>query len=275
LKINIHCGTLFRYASIPTKVSKMTAVVITEVLKEDLQKFLAKNRKADLVTTYLYFLEKKYNIKPVLFLREKMIYQSQDELIKKLEDQGKLWRETEIKIQFGQQSVNEQTKKIYICPFTGKVFGDNTHPNPQDAIYDWVSKCPENTERIGGLKVKRFYVSEDPEVIKNYIVKLKEPVTKIVFSSVVTGKLFNSKAAVIDDFVKNQLKPLSLMEVTNQNRYQIEEHFLAFIQKYLEEGKISSFVEALSAFDEFSSFIDQWMEEDKEDIKEDIGGAPE
>ena len=242
----------------------MAALVITETLKDELEKFLSKNRKADLVTAYLFFLEKKYNIKPVLFLREKMIYQSQEELIKKLEDQGKLWRETEIKIQFGQQSVNEQTKKIYICPFTGKAFGDNTHPNPQDAIYDWVSKCPENKERIGGLKVKRFFVSEDPDIIKNYIVRLKEPITKIVFSSVVTGKLFNSKASVIDDFVKNQLKSLSLIEVPSQNRYQIEEHFLAFIQNQLEESKISSFVEALSDFDEFTSYVDQWMEEDKD-----------
>src|SRR5579872_678857 len=130
----------------------MATLVITETLKEELQKFLKKTRQADLITTYLFFLEKKYNIKPVLFIREKTIYESQEKVIKKLEEQGKLWRETEIKIQFGQQSVNEQTKKIYICPFTGKVFGDNTHPNPQDAIYDWVSKRPENTERVGGLK---------------------------------------------------------------------------------------------------------------------------
>lgn len=243
----------------------MTTIVITETLKDELQKFLKKNRKADLITTYLFFLEKKFNIRPVLFAREKTIYQSQEELIKKLEEQGKLWRETEIKIQFGQQSVNEQTKKIYICPFTGKVFGDNTHPNPQDAIYDWVSQCPENTERVGGLRVKRFFVSEDPEVIKNYFTKRKEPITKIVYSSAVTGKLFNSKAAVIDDFMKNQLKPLTLAEVPNQNRFQIEEHFLAFIQNQLEEGKIAAFVEAMSGAEEFSSFIDQWLEEDKEE----------
>lgn len=241
----------------------MATLVISENLKNDLDKFLKKNRKSDLITTYLYFLEKKFNISPVLFLREKTIYQSQDELIKKLEHQGKIWRETEIKIQLGQQSVNDQTRKIYICPFTGKVFGDNTHPNPQDAIYDWVSRCPENTERMGGLKVKRFYVSEDPEVIKNYIVKGKDPITKTVFSSATTGKLFNSKAAVVDDFLKSQLKSLPLVEVPNQNRYQIEEHFLTFIQTHLEESKISSFVEAMSAIEEFSPFVEGWLEEDK------------
>ncbi len=239
----------------------MTSIVITDNLKDEILKFLKRTKKADLITTYLYFLEKKFNIKPVLFAREKTIYQSQEDLIQRLEKEGKLWRETEIKIQVGQQSVNDQTKKIYICPFTGKVFGDNTHPNPQDAIYDWVSKCPENTERAGGLRVKRFFVSEDPEVIKNYIIKRKEPITKIVFSSVVTGKLFNSKQAVIEDFIKNQLKPLELVEVPNQNRYQIEENFLNFIQTQLEESRISAFVEAASKIGELSSYLDEWLEE--------------
>lgn len=247
----------------------MGTTTISENIKDELLKFLKKNKKADLITTYLLFLEKKFNIEPVLFFRDKMIFQSRDDLIKKLESQGKLWRETEIKIQYGQQSVNDQTKKIYICPFTGKVFGDNTHPNPQDAIYDWVSTCPENKERVGGLKVKRFFVSEDPEVIKNYIIKRKEPVTKIVYSSAVTGKLFNSKQSVLDDFVKNQLKPIPLEEVPNQNRFQIEETFLAFIQKQLEESKINAFVEALSEHDEFSSYVDQWMEEVKEESESD------
>lgn len=243
----------------------MATLAISEILKDELLRFLKKNRKADIIVTYLFFLEKKFNIRPVLFIRDKMIYQSQEELIKNLEDQGKLWRETEIKIQYGQQSVNEQTKKIYICPFTGKVFGDNTHPNPQDAIYDWVSRCPENTERVGGLRAKRFFVSEDPEVIKNYIVKRKEPITKIVYSSVVTGKLYNSKQAVIDDFTKNQLKQLPLEEVPNQNRFQIEEHFLTFIQSQLEESRINAFAEALSGIEEFSAYVDQWLEEDKEE----------
>jgi hypothetical protein len=246
----------------------MSTIVITESLKDELDKFFKKNRKADLITTYLFFLEKKHNIKPVLYAREKMIYQSEEDVVKRLESQNKLWRETEIKIQFEKQSVNDQTAKIYICPFTGKVFGDNTHPNPQDAIYDWVSTCPENTERVGGLKVKRFFVSEDPEVIKNYIEKRKEPIKKIVFSSLVTGKLFGSRKAIVDDFVKNQLKSLSLVEVPSQNRYQIEETFLAFIQKQLEESRIASFVEALSSVKEFGPFIEHWTEEEKEEAED-------
>ncbi|MBX9924425.1 MAG: DUF2709 domain-containing protein [Rhabdochlamydiaceae bacterium] len=243
----------------------MGTLVITESIKEELEHFLQKNKKTDLITAYLFFLAKKFNISPILYVRDKTIYQGQEDLLKRLEDQGKLWRETEIKIQTGPQGVNEQTKKVYICPFTGKVFGDNTHPNPQDAIYDWVSKCPENKERVGGLKVKRFFVSEDSDIIKNYIVKRKDPITKIVFSSVATGKLFNSKSAIIEDFLAHQLKSIPLTEVPNQNRFQIEEHFLAFIQKQLEEAKIASFVEALSPFEEFSSFLDLWLEEEKEE----------
>jgi len=238
----------------------MAKIVITDKLKNELDNFLKQNRKADLVTTYLFFLEKKFQLKPVLFIKEKTIYQSLDELVAKLEKEGKLWRETEIKIQVGHPSVNEQTKKIYICPFTGKVFGDNTHPNPQDAIYDWVSKCPENTERAQGLRVKRFFVSEDPEVIKNYIGKKKEPISKIVFSSAISGKLFNSKQAVIDDFKKNHLKVLSLVEVPNQNRFNLEDHLLHFIQDHMDESKVSSFVEAMSQEETFSEYISQWLE---------------
>lgn len=235
---------------------------ISENLKEEVLDFLKKNKKADVVTTYLYFLEKKLKIQPVLFIREKKIYQSKDGLIKNLESQGKLWRETEIKIHFQKESVNDQTTKVYICPFTGKVFGNNTHPNPQDAIYDWVSTCPENTERIDGLRVKRFFVSEDPEVIANYIVKRKEPISKTVYSSAVTGKLFNSKAAVIEDFVHNQIKSIPLVEVPSQNRFQMDDELLKFIQDKLQEDKISEFVEALSDLPEFASFVEGWLDEE-------------
>lgn len=237
-------------------------MLVSENLKEELLKFLKKNKKADLVITYLAFLEKKLKINPVLFIREKKIYQGKEELIKFLESQGKLWRETEIKIQFQKESVNAQTTKIYICPYTGKVFGNNTHPNPQDAIYDWVSTCPENTERVDGIRVKRFLVSEDPEVIANYIVQRRAPITKTVYSSAVTGKLFNSKTAVIDDFTHNQIKFIPLVEVPTQNRFEIEESLLGFIQDKLEEDKISEFVEALSKFPEFKSYVEGWLEEE-------------
>ncbi|MBS4167267.1 MULTISPECIES: DUF2709 domain-containing protein [unclassified Neochlamydia] len=240
----------------------MAQTVITEEIKSELEQFLKENQSAELVTTYLFYVEKKFNLRPVLFPKDKIIYQSAEDAVKYVEQQHQLWHETEIKIGFSNLSVNEQTKKIYICPFTGKVFGDNTHPNPQDAIYDWVSKCPENTERVNGLRVKRFFISDDPEVIKSYAAKFKpkEPITKVVYSSVLSGKLFNTKEAVIKDFKQNYLKRLSLMEVQNQNRFQLEEHFLEFIQSQLVEDKIASFVEALAEFEEFSSSVAQWLE---------------
>lgn len=229
-------------------------------MKKDLLRFLEERRSPELLAAYLFFLERKNRLSPVVFVRDKIIYQSAQEAVKKLETEGKVWRETEIKIGYGPPSVNELTKKIYICPFTGKVFADNTHPNPQDAIYDWVSKCPENKERIGGVPAKRFFVSEDPEVIKNYIKPRKEPITKIVYSSAITGKLFNSKEAVIRDFTTSYLKPLTLVEVQNQNRYQLEDSFLHFIQDHLQEDKIAAFVETLAEDEAFHPYVTQWVE---------------
>lgn len=240
----------------------MTKTVISEELKNCLKSYLSENPMAELVQTYLYFIEQKFDIHAVLYPQGKIIFKSKDDAVRALEKENKLWNETEIKITFSPQAVNESTKKVYICPFSGKVFGDNTHPNPQDAIYDWVAKCPENTERVGGLKSKRFFVSEDPEVIASYIPKTKpkEAIKKVVYSSVLNGKLFNSKSAVIEDFKKNYLKPLSLNEVQGQNKYEIEESLLQFIQKELVEDKVASFVEALAEIEAFESFINTWVE---------------
>ena len=238
----------------------MSTMVVNEKLKNQLSKFFKSHKKADLTPTYLYYLETKFNIHPVLLPKEKKIYQSKENLIEYLEAQGKLWRETEIKVQFDKEMVNEETTRIYICPFTGKVFGNNTHPNPQDAIYDWVSKCKENKERVGGgMKVKRFFVSEDPEVIKNYIKERKKAVVKTVFSSAITGKLFNSKRAVLDDFVNNHIKAMTLTEVQNQNRFEIEEKFLELISTHFQQEKIQEFVDMLSEDKEFAPHVERWL----------------
>ncbi|HRW58595.1 MAG TPA: DUF2709 domain-containing protein [Chlamydiales bacterium] len=234
---------------------------LSESLKKKLLSFLKKNKQSDIVSLYLYYIEQQNDLQPVLFPKEKKIYKSLDELIKKLEAENKLWRETEITVRYGKESVNENTKKIYICPFTGKVFGDNTHLNPQDAIYDWVSKCPENTERVDGLPAKRFHVSDDPEMIKKYMTQTKKPTQKKVFSSVISGKLFNSKKAVLDDFIKNHIKHLTLFEVQNQNRFEIENSFLEFLQDKLSESKIAGFVEELSQNPEFQSHLEEWFKE--------------
>lgn len=245
----------------------MSKSTLSENLQQMLKEYLESTKHPELIATYLHFVEQKSSLEPVLFVRDKMVYQSTANAIKLLEDEGKLWRETEIKIGYTSSSVDDQTKKIYICPFTGKVFGDNTHPNPQDAIYEWVSKCPENTERIGGLRVKRFFISEDPEVIKAYASKNKPkaPMTKVVFSSAINGKLFHSKEAVIDDFKTNYLKKVSLLEVQEQSRFQIESSFMNFIQEQLTEDKIAAFVELLAEFDEFAPYVEQWIGEVEEE----------
>jgi len=238
----------------------MAGYSIASSIKDSLLFFLKSHPKSDLLTAYLFFLSQKHSLNPVLFIREKTIYPSKDILIQSLESAGKLWRETEIKIQFGQAQVNQETARIYICPFSGKVFGDNTHPNPQDAIYDWVSTCSENTERVGGLPVKKFYISDDADVIANYIEKRREPITKVVYSSVITGKLFNSKKAVIDDFSENQLKPIPLTQVPQQNRFQIEESLLNLIQENMEEEHVSNFIEAAGKEKELEKYVDGWTE---------------
>lgn len=236
-------------------------VALSDELKEKLQIFLKENSNAELVTTYLYFIQNRFNLQPVLYPRQKIIYMSAEEAIKKVQENEELWREAEIKITFSRESVNENTTKIYICPFSGKVFGDNTHPNPQDAIYDWVSKCPENTERSGGLRVKRFYVSDDPEVIKNFLdkEKRKDPITKKVYSSGLSGKIFSSQKAVVDDFKRNYLKPMTLLEVQNQNRFKIEDGLLEFIQDQLVEDRVAGFIEALAEHEEFVPFVQKWL----------------
>jgi len=231
-------------------------------VKQHLKAFLINNPSAELVHAYLFFIQEKYQLSPILFTKERVIYQNTAEAVSKLEKEGKLWHEAEIKIGFSNSAVNELTKKVYICPFTGKVFGDNTHPSPQDAIYDWVSKCPENTERVGGLRVKRFFISEDPEVIQSYAAKNKPktPITKTVYSSVINGKLFNNKEGVIEDFKKSYLKPLTLIEVQSQNKYQIDDSFLRFIQSQLEEERVALFVAALSEEEDFIPYVEKWLE---------------
>lgn len=239
----------------------MSKLVIDEKERKGLEELFKHDKRPELISTFLYFISQRDQIAPVAVPQKRLIFQSLEKAIAILEKNNELWRETSLKIGGHEAQVNEQTKRIYICPFTGKVFADNTHPNPQDAIYDWVSTCPENTERKNGLRVKRFFISEDPQVIHNYIEKRKEPIVKTVYSSGLTGALFSSKEAVIEDFKKHQVKPMSLQEILNQNRFQIEESFLAFIQKQLAEDNLTDFVEAMAKHQDFMPHVERWLEE--------------
>ncbi len=247
----------------------MATFVITEAQKTSLEQFLKKHRKADPATAYLFFIEKKLGIHPVLFRRDKLIYQSADHAVKALEKEGKLWRETEIKLGFGAATINEETKKIYLCPFcfntsSRVIIGNNTHHYPVDAIYEHVSKCPENKERLDGLPVKRFSTSEDRELIKSFITKHKKSVTKKVYTSVLNDSYFNTKEAVAEDFKQNYLSSITMVEAQNQNRFQFEESFNLFIAKHLEE-EINDFVEVLSEIPFFVPYVTQWIKAQEEE----------
>ncbi|MBS0622430.1 MAG: DUF2709 domain-containing protein [Verrucomicrobia bacterium] len=235
-------------------------MAISDALRKSLLNFLDENKKVDLLTAYAFFLQERDGAEPVLFPSGKTIYQNADEAVRLLEKEGKLWREAQVQIHFSRESVNAETKKIYLCPFCSKVYGDNLHPNPQDAIYDHVARCPQNKERLGGLPIKRFNVSEDPEMIKHYITERKEPISKTVYSSVITGKLFNSKSAVVRDFTHNHLKSITILEALGQNRFEIETHFLSSLQKQMNDEKISAFVEELSKYEEFEPYVERWVE---------------
>lgn len=236
-------------------------MIIPESIQQSLREYVTGKKHPELIATYLHYIEELMQLHPVLFVKDKIVFQSLEDAVRILGEQGKLWRETEIKVSYSRSAVNDLTTKVYICPFSGKVFGNNTHPDPQDAIYDWVSKCPENTERVGGLKAKRFFVSEDPELIRSYAQKheTKTPITKVVFSSVVNGKLYHSKEAVIDDFCTNYVKRVSLVEVQGHTRFQIEEGFMHRIEDQLQEDKIAAFVEALSGIEGFAPYVERWL----------------
>ncbi|AAC68140.1 DUF2709 domain-containing protein [Chlamydia trachomatis] len=233
---------------------------ISGSIKQKLLQFLKKQKSPELLATYLFYLEQSLHLSPVVFVRDKIIFKSAEDAIQLLEADKKIWRETEIQISSGKPEVNEQTKRIYICPFTGKVFADNVYANPQDAIYDWLSSCPQNRERQSGVAVKRFLVSDDPEVIRAYIVPPKEPIIKTVYASAVTGKLFHSLPTLLEDFKTSYLRPMTLEEVQNQNKFQLESSFLTLLQDALEEEKIAEFVESLADDTAFHKYISQWVD---------------
>lgn len=237
-----------------------TQFTISPEHRSELLKFLKKNPDADAVAGYCAYVEQKYRIKPVVYSRQKKIYKTLDDLMKHLEAEGKFCRETEITIHYGKQSVNDNTKKIVICPFCSNVIGDNMVQNLSDAAYEHVRKCKDNHELVGGVPSKRFSVSEDSDLIATYMTERKAAVKKVVYTSA-TGKLYNSREAVIDDFKKNQMKPVSFYEVVlNPKEYEIEESLAAFRDDQVVEEKIISFLEGLSKHTEFEPYVKRCQE---------------
>ena len=83
-----------------------------------------------------------------------------------------------------------------------------------------------------------------------------------------TGKLFNSKKGVTKDLLDSHIKHIPMKQVTTQNRFELHDDFLKFLETNLEDSKVSSFVETLSDRDEFTKYIAKWMEEPDEDSEE-------
>ena len=90
----------------------MTQNVISNDIKDELEQFLKENESPELVNTYLFYVEKKFKLHPVLFPKDKIIYQSAEDAVKYVEKQQQLWHETEIKIGYSNLSVNDQTRKF-------------------------------------------------------------------------------------------------------------------------------------------------------------------
>ena len=63
----------------------MAKMVIAGEQRNVLHQYLEENSAVELVTAYLFFIENKLKLKPVLFVRDKVIYKSADEVVKALE----------------------------------------------------------------------------------------------------------------------------------------------------------------------------------------------
>ena len=232
---------------------------ISENIRVGLLKFLKRYNKQDILATYLHYLSLAHGLHPVLYTVKKTVYKDEKSAISQIQKENPIWRNTKVLIRFGGNNVNSKTKKVYICPFCGKAFGDNTHPSPQDAIYDWVSNCPKNVVRKDGLPDKRFLVSEDPEIIAKYREKRENVIDKEVFSSTISSKIFYTKESLLEDFKQSYLKPISLVEVQKQNRFKMDNDLLRFMQEHFTEEKISQFMENVSQYSEFKKYVEQWV----------------
>jgi hypothetical protein len=89
-------------------------------------------------------------------------------------------------------------------------------------------------------------------------------VVKEVYSSAISGKLFYTREAVVQDVRDHYLKPMSLIDAQNQNRFAIETSFLSFIQEHLTEERLLAFVEALSQHEFFQPYVARWVEDEGE-----------
>eukprot|EP00105_Crassostrea_gigas_P044026 XP_019928174.1 PREDICTED: uncharacterized protein LOC109620371 [Crassostrea gigas] len=212
--------------------------------------------KGEFTELFLNFITLEYDIRPVLYLGNRTIYRTPEEAFEKLTKNDEAYTCIKLNTVGHKPEVDNETTKIFICPFSGKVFGNNMFLHPEDVIYEWVMNCPENKVGKSGMKERRFYVSEDPKLISSY--KKEEVVeTKEVFKSISSKKLFLSQEDAIED-VKKSLKPMSISEVVSQKKHKLDDDFIELLQKVLDEDYTQQVFDAMLSCEGLKGITSKW-----------------
>ena len=240
---------------------------ISKQLLDHLEKQIKAKKNPSCGTAYMYYLKNILKISPVVYMPSKTIYESIQHCIEHLSDKNEIYRETSIKICYQASAVNNETTKIYICPYSGKIFGNNTHENPQDAIYDWVSRCPENKDYINGIKSKKFFISEDPKTISQYINKNEKTIEKKVYApfhnkGILKDKVYNTISSLEKDIANKCFKSISIQDCDDESRYIISD---GLTNNYLNDDTFTEFYNILSNREEFDYFTHLWSQEEEEE----------
>ena len=67
----------------------MSKLLVAKEFQQSLIDFLKSTKHPELISTYLFFVEQKFELQPVLFIRDKLIYQSETDAIRALEKEDK------------------------------------------------------------------------------------------------------------------------------------------------------------------------------------------
>lgn len=235
---------------------------ITPALKESLMKFSKSHPHSSIEEAFLLVvLEHIADVHPVLYVPEKLIYQNQSVLSKHLdylERSGMLYREAQVIVKKEEDSVNSETTKVFINPFNNAVFGNNCFLHAEDEIVNSVATCPENTERAGGVKAIRYFVSTDPKVIHSYIHATSVPTVKTMFICNRTKKLFATKEGAKEEALKGQIKELSMLEMGIQKRNSPQSEFLSFLEKAITEEGLANFIAAIQKDKDLLPLLERW-----------------
>lgn len=221
-------------------------------------KRMCSKKGIDFTEVYLSIVRELYDIDPVYYVQNKTLYKNREDARRHLCEHGNAIETLKIVVHEEAPAVDENTSKIYICPFSGKVFGNNMFSHPEDAIYDWVAKLPNNEISNSGVRKKRFFVSTDRALIVSYL-HPSEKQFKIVYKIQGSGNLFLSQEDAELHLI-NSLGSMSLKNVLNQNKLVLEPSFLSLCQELLEESciqKVSAILNDIPQLSEFNHIWDQ------------------